>query len=178
MEVGQAKDPNVDKRKECLVLKLEINSEHITTRMRKLIKQLPRLTVQNNVLYRKFFEHNGEHYSQTVIPEQLKPELLCRLHDQMQHAGIQKCVTEVKVLTEPISLEAKEPGKVKMVDLVGPFPPSGPYTQFLTTMDVFSRLLFTASLVKVDAQSVARALLNIMKTHSYIPSKIISDKET
>ncbi len=79
---------------------------------------------------------------------------------------------------EPISLEANEPGEVMMVDLVGPFPPSGPYTQVLTAMDVFSRCFLTAPLIKADAQSVARALMKIMNTHSYIPAKIISDKGT
>ena len=65
-----------------------------------------------------------------------------------------------------------------MVDLLGPFPHSGQYTQVLTAMDVFSRYLFTAPLIRVDADTVARALLHILTTHSYIPSKIISDKGT
>ncbi len=65
-----------------------------------------------------------------------------------------------------------------MVDLVGPFPQSGPYTPVLTAMDVFSRYSFTAPFKRVDAETVARALLHILSTHSYIPSKIISDKGT
>ncbi len=79
---------------------------------------------------------------------------------------------------EPTSLEANEPGEIMMVDLVGPFPQSEPYTQVLTAMDVFSRCLFTTPLTKVDAETVARALLHILTTHSYIPSKIISDEGT
>ncbi len=43
-------------------------------------------------------------------------------------------------------------------------------------MDVFSRYLFTAPLVKIDTQSITRALLNIMTTRSYIPTKKLSDK--
>ncbi len=130
----------------------------------------------------------------------------------MQHAGIQKCITEfrkrfyfpdiyeklryhikncatciqtkparpeeTRAPMEPISLESNEPGEIMMVDLVGPFPPSGRYTQVLTAMDVFSRYLFTAPLAKVDAQSVSSALINIMNPHSYVPNKIISDKGT
>ena len=65
-----------------------------------------------------------------------------------------------------------------MVDFVGPFPPSGPYTQVLTARDVFSRYLFTAPLIKVDAQSVAMALMNIINTHSHTPTKIFSDQGT
>ncbi len=110
MEVEQAKDPNVDKIKECLLRNLELNQEHLTTRMRKLLKQLPRLTVQNNVLNRKFLEHNGDYYLQTVIPEHFEQELLCRLHDQMQHAGIQKCVTEFSI---PQKSTKAEEGSVK-----------------------------------------------------------------
>ncbi len=97
MEIEPAKDLNVEKIKECIKeLKLEVNPEHITTRMHKLIEQLPRLIVQDNVLYRKFFGHNGDYHLQTVIPEHLEQELLCRLNDQMQHAGIQKCVADFR----------------------------------------------------------------------------------
>ncbi len=164
------------------------------------------------MLYRTFFEHNGDFHLQTVIPEHLEQELLCRIYDQLQHAGIQKsiiefrkkfcfpdiyeklrhhirnCVTwiqtkpsrpeETRLPMEPVNLEANEPGELMMVDLVGPFPPSGNYTQVLTAMDVFSRYLFTMPLAKVDARTVTRALLNIMTTHSYIPTKILSDKGT
>ncbi len=80
---------------------------------------------------------------------------------------------EIQVPLEPISLEANEPGELMMVDLVGSFPQSGPYTQVLTAI---SRYLFTTPLTKLDAETVAKALLHILTTHSYISSKIISDK--
>ena len=85
---------------------------------------------------------------------------------------------EIQVPLEPVSLEANEPVELMMVDLVGPFPQSGPYTQVLTAMDIFSRYLFTAPLTRVEADTVSRALLHILTTHSYIPTRIISDKGT
>ena len=45
-------------------------------------------------------------------------------------------------------------------------------------MDVFSRYLFTIPLAKVEAPTVTRALQNIMTTHSYIATIILSDKGT
>ena len=90
MEAEQMKDNNIVQIKECIKRQTDINLDHAPTRLRNFVKQLPRLTVQNNVLYRKLFEHNGDFHLQTVIPEHLEQELPCRIHDQLQHAGVQK----------------------------------------------------------------------------------------
>ncbi len=127
-----------------------------------------------------------------VVPEHLEQELICRIHDQLQHAGMQKCAQEfrkrfyfpdiyekmlfhikncatcmqtkppsteeIRTPLEPMNLENEEPGETMMIDLVGPLPNSGGYTQILTAMDVFSRYLFTVPLMRLDAPTIIRAL--------------------
>ncbi len=83
---------------------------------------------------------------------------------------------ESRTPLESVSLDIEQPGEIMMIDLVGPFPTSGGYSQILTAMDVFSRYFFTVPLVRVDAPSIVKALLHIFTTHAYIPNKIISDK--
>ena len=72
MEAKQMEDNNIVQIKGCIQLQTDVNLGHAPTRLRKFVKQLPRLAVQNNVLYRKVFEHNGDFHLQTVIPEHLE----------------------------------------------------------------------------------------------------------
>ncbi len=191
MEMEQEKDNNIRKIIHTIQTSSELTSEPHNTRLRKLVKQLPRLTIRDNVLYRKYFEHNGDYHLQTVIPEHLEEELMCRIHDQLHHAGMQKCVREFRkrfyfpsiykkmkfhitncatcIHTKPlskeetrtplesVSLDIEQPGETMMIDLVGPFPTSGGYSQILTAMDVFSRYLFTVPLMRVDTPSIVKA---------------------
>ena len=76
---------------------------------------------------------------------------------------------------QPLASVMSFPGETMQIDLVGRFPPSRGYTQILTGIDVFSRFLFAVPLRKVDAPSVAQALMNIFLTHTYIPFTIITD---
>ena len=64
------------------------------------------------------------------------------------------------------------------VDLVPELPPSGGYENIVTAMDVFSRYLFAYPTSNQDAKTIARALINIMTKHAYLPTTLISDKCT
>ena len=56
--------------------------------------------------------------------------------------------------------------------------PSGGYNAILTAMDVVSGYLFINMVIKTDALSVARVLVDIMPRHAYLPTTIKTDKET
>ena len=64
------------------------------------------------------------------------------------------------------------------MDLVPSDEPSGGYNAIVTAMDVFSRYLFTDNVVKTDAPTVARVLVDIMTRHAYLPTIVITDKGT
>ena len=64
------------------------------------------------------------------------------------------------------------------IDLVPGLPPSGGYENIVTAMDVFSRYLFAYPTSKQDATTVAKVLINIMTKHAYLPTMLISDKNT
>ena len=93
MEIEQQKDENICKLKHSLNTSAAIPTEPQNSRLRKFVKQLPRLMVRDNVLYRKFYAHNGDYRLQTVVPEHLELELMCRIHDQLHHAGMQNVST-------------------------------------------------------------------------------------
>ena len=57
-------------------------------------------------------------------------------------------------------------------------PPSGGYENVLTAIDVFSRYLFAYPLTDTSAINVAKALIDIMTKHSYLPTTLITDKGT
>ena len=64
------------------------------------------------------------------------------------------------------------------IDLLPNLPPSGGYENVLTAIDAFSRYLFAYPLTEATATNVAKALIDIMTKHSYLPTTIITDKGT
>ena len=56
--------------------------------------------------------------------------------------------------------------------------PSGGYNAIITAMDVFSRYLFTYNVVKTDAPTVVRVIIDIMTRHAYLQTTVITDKGT
>ena len=64
------------------------------------------------------------------------------------------------------------------MDIVPFDEPSGGYNAIITAMDVFSRYLITYNVVRTDAPTVARVLVDIMTHHIYLPNTVISDKGT
>ena len=55
---------------------------------------------------------------------------------------------------------------------------SGGYNAIITTMDVFSRYLFAYNVVRVDTKTMARVLIDIITRHCYLPTTIITDKDS
>ena len=64
------------------------------------------------------------------------------------------------------------------IDLVPGLPPFGGYEDIVTAMHVFSRYLFAYPTSSQDATTVAKMLTNIMTQHAYVPTTLISDKDT
>ena len=64
------------------------------------------------------------------------------------------------------------------IDLFPELPPSGGYENIVTAMDVLSRYLFAYPTSSEDAKSTARAKINILTKHAYLPTTINSDKRS
>ena len=65
-----------------------------------------------------------------------------------------------------------------LIDLLPNLPPSGGYENVLTAIDVFSRYLFAYPLTDASAINVAKAIIDIMTKHAYLPTTLITDKGT
>ena len=70
------------------------------------------------------------------------------------------------------------PGDAMQIDLLPNLPPSGGYENVLTAIDVFSRYLFAYPPTDASAINVAKALIDIMTKHAYLPTTLITDKGT
>ena len=89
--------------------------------------------------------------------------------------------TDKRSITPPMidtSKLALGPEDALQMDIVPFDEPSCGYNAIITAMDVFSRYLFTYNVVKTDASTVARVLVDIMTRHAYLPTTIITDKGT
>ena len=64
------------------------------------------------------------------------------------------------------------------IDLLPNLPTSGGFENVLTAIDVFSRYLFAYPLTDASAINVAKALIDSMTTHAYLPTTLITDKGT
>ena len=70
------------------------------------------------------------------------------------------------------------PEDAMQIDLLPNLPPSGGYENVLTAIDVFSRYLFAYPLTDASAINVAKAIIDIMTKHAYLPTTLITDKGT
>ena len=89
--------------------------------------------------------------------------------------------TDKRSITPPMidtSKMALGPEDALQMDIVHFDEPSGGYTAIITAMDVFSRYLFTYNVIRTDAPTVARVLVDIMTRHAYLPTTVITDKGT
>ena len=89
--------------------------------------------------------------------------------------------TDKRSITPPMidtSKMALVPEDALQMDIVPFDEPSGGYTAIITAMDVFSRYLFTYNVVRTDAPTVTRVLVDIMTRHAYLPTTVITDKGT
>ena len=64
------------------------------------------------------------------------------------------------------------------IDLMLHHPTSGGCQNVVTAIDVFSRYLFAYPLTDASTINVAKALIDIMTKHAYLPTTLITDKET
>ena len=64
------------------------------------------------------------------------------------------------------------------IDLLPNIPPSGGYENVLTAIDIFSRYLFAYPFTDASAINVAKALIDIITKHAYLPTTLNTDKGT
>ena len=86
-----------------------------------------------------------------------------------------RSITPPMIDTSKIALVQED---ALQIDIVPFDEPSGGYNAIVTAMDVFSRYFFTYNVVKTDAPTVARVLVDIMTRHAYLPTTVITDKGT
>ena len=67
-------------------------------------------------------------------------------------------------------------GDLMQIDLLPELPPSGGYEIIITAIDVFSRYAFAYPVSNPTAVNTAKAIKDIMTTHAYLPTLIITDK--
>ena len=99
--------------------------------------------------------------------------------------GCEQCARDKRVPNATITPELLNlpewdlgPEDAMQIDLLPNLPPSGGYENVLTAFDVFSRYLFAYPLTDASAINVAKALIDIMTKHAYLPTTLITDKGT
>ena len=99
--------------------------------------------------------------------------------------GCEQCAKDKRVPNATITPELLNlpewdlgPEDAMQIDLLPNLPPSGGYENVLTAIDVFSRYLFAYPLTDASAINVAKAIIDIMTKHSYLPTTLITDKGT
>ena len=182
--------------------------------LRKYHKQLNRLTVENGILYRNFYDDCGKvAHKQLCLPKHLWKEAVYRIHNSPTggHLGIvrtaqefrkrfyfpgftehlvhtiKNCLTclqlkpiaqrQLRPPLQPVASLQSFPGDMLQIDLVGPYK-SPVYKYVLTGIDVFSKYLFAVPLTSASADTIARELVKVFFTHSFIPRTILSDLGT
>ena len=79
---------------------------------------------------------------------------------------------------QPVTSTTSFPGEMMQIDLIGPFKPTGGFTQVLTAVDVFTKYIFAIPLRRITAQNIVNALTTIFLRHSYVPEILLTDKGT
>ena len=99
--------------------------------------------------------------------------------------GCEQCARDKRVPNATITPELLNlpewdlgPEDAMQIDLLPNLPPSGGYENVLTAIEVFSRYLFAYPLTDASAINVAKALIDIMTKHAYLPTTLITDKGT
>ena len=68
------------------------------------------------------------------------------------------------------------PEDLMQIDLLPELPPSGGYENIITAIDVFSRYAFAYPVSNPTAVNTAKVIIDILTSHAYLPSLIITDK--
>ena len=99
--------------------------------------------------------------------------------------GCEQCARDKRVPNATITPELLNlpdwdlgPEDAMQIDLLPNLPRSGGYENVLTAIDVFSRYLFAYPLTDASAINVAKALIDNMTKHAYLPTTLITDKGT
>ena len=99
--------------------------------------------------------------------------------------GCEQCARDKRVPNTTITPELLNlpewdlgPEDAMQIDLLPNLPPNGGYENLSTAIDVFSRYLFAYPLTTASAINVAKALIDIMTKHAYLPTTLITDKGT
>ena len=99
--------------------------------------------------------------------------------------GCEQCARDKRVPIATITPELLNlpewdhgPEDAMQIDLLPILPPSGGFENVLTAIDVFSKNLFAYPLTDASAINVAKALIDIMTKHAYLPTTLITDKGT
>ena len=70
------------------------------------------------------------------------------------------------------------PWDAMQIDFLPNLPPSAGYENIITTMDVFSRNLFAYPVTDASAKNTAKVIIDKMTEHTYLPTTLITVKET
>ena len=76
---------------------MHINEDIQTNELKKLIRNIKRLTIRDDMLQRMYYNEVGEITSyQPVLPMKFAMTLCKELHDGRQHQGVAKCIQEYR----------------------------------------------------------------------------------
>ena len=68
------------------------------------------------------------------------------------------------------------PDDLMQIDLLPELPPVRGYENIITAIDVYSRYAFANPVSNPTAVNTAKAIIDIMTTHAYLPTLIVTDK--
>ena len=95
----QAKDENLQLVKKWLTEGFADDLTYASLELKKYYKHLNRLTIDNGVIYRQFFDNTGKiSHLQYCLPMHLRREVLYRIHNSKTagHLGISRTVSEFR----------------------------------------------------------------------------------
>ena len=95
----QKDDETIKQVKEWITIGSPIEPTYRPFELQKYAKQLSRLVIENDVLYRNFYDDSGKvKYRQFCVPKHLRQELIYRIHNSPTagHQGIVKTIEEFR----------------------------------------------------------------------------------
>ena len=195
----QQDQDNVLRNYKLRLLKEPHNEQLLATdpRAAKYSAQANRIILKDGLLHRQYYDHAGKvKFLQILLLEHLVDSFILAHHGQAnKHPGIAKVIQQCREkyyypgmaarIAHHISRSALDTSKLALgpedalqMDIVPFDEPSSGYNAVVTAMDVYSRYLVTYNVVKTDAPTVARVLVDIMTRHAYLPTTVITDKGT